>query len=149
MTDAFIYDHVRTPRGRGKKGSLHGIKPVDLVVGLVDEVVGSVEELVPTAKAWILENTKTPEDTVAAATQPWDRKGFRLPGSTANAVAPLAWLRSAPLALMAKHRGLYPAPEAAMSAVVECAGVGVCTSDYGQHKFERLRRPIYPLDAVG
>jgi len=33
------------------------------------------------------------------------------------------------------------------SAVVECAGVGVCTSDYGQHKFERLRRPIYPLDA--
>ena len=32
------------------------------------------------------------------------------------------------------------------SAVVECAGVGVCTSDYRQHKFERLRRPIYPLD---
>jgi microcystin degradation protein MlrC len=31
-------------------------------------------------------------------------------------------------------------------SVVECAGVGVCTSDYGQHKFERLRRPIYPLD---
>ena len=31
-------------------------------------------------------------------------------------------------------------------AVVECAGVGVCTSDYGQHKFQRLRRPIYPLD---
>jgi acetyl-CoA C-acetyltransferase len=38
VTDAFIYDHVRTPRGRGKKGSLHGIKPVDLVVGLVDEL---------------------------------------------------------------------------------------------------------------
>jgi hypothetical protein len=32
------------------------------------------------------------------------------------------------------------------SAVVECAGVGVCTSDYSQHRFERLRRPIYPLD---
>jgi microcystin degradation protein MlrC len=32
------------------------------------------------------------------------------------------------------------------SAVVECAGVGVCTSDYGQHRFQRLRRPIYPLD---
>ncbi len=31
-------------------------------------------------------------------------------------------------------------------AVVECAGVGVCTSDYSQHQFERLRRPIYPLD---
>jgi microcystin degradation protein MlrC len=31
-------------------------------------------------------------------------------------------------------------------AVVECAGVGVCTSDYGQHQFKQLRRPIYPLD---
>ena len=31
-------------------------------------------------------------------------------------------------------------------AVVECAGVGVCTSDYGQLKFEKVRRPIYPLD---
>src|SRR5271167_1320079 len=31
-------------------------------------------------------------------------------------------------------------------AVVECAGVGVCTSDYGQLKFTKVRRPIYPLD---
>jgi acetyl-CoA C-acetyltransferase len=31
MTDAFIYDHVRTPRGRGKKdGSLHEVPPVRL-----------------------------------------------------------------------------------------------------------------------
>ena len=34
--EAFIYDAVRTPRGRGKKGSLHGTKPLDLLVGLVD-----------------------------------------------------------------------------------------------------------------
>ncbi|HEX5612543.1 MAG TPA: M81 family metallopeptidase [Burkholderiales bacterium] len=32
-------------------------------------------------------------------------------------------------------------------AVVECAGTGVCTSDYSQLKFERVRRPVYPLDA--
>jgi microcystin degradation protein MlrC len=32
------------------------------------------------------------------------------------------------------------------AAVVECAGVGVCTSDYAQHRFEKLRRPIFPLD---
>ncbi len=32
------------------------------------------------------------------------------------------------------------------SAVVECAGVGVCTSDYGQLRFKKVRRPIYPLD---
>jgi microcystin degradation protein MlrC len=30
--------------------------------------------------------------------------------------------------------------------VVDCAGVGVCTSDYGQLKFNKVRRPIYPLD---
>jgi microcystin degradation protein MlrC len=31
-------------------------------------------------------------------------------------------------------------------AVVECTGVGVCTSDYGQLTFKNVRRPIYPLD---
>jgi acetyl-CoA C-acetyltransferase len=38
-TEAFVYDAVRTPRGRGKQnGSLHGVKPVTLVVGLIDEL---------------------------------------------------------------------------------------------------------------
>src|SRR5271169_5385025 len=31
-------------------------------------------------------------------------------------------------------------------AVVDCAGVGVCTSDYRQLQFNKIRRPIYPLD---
>jgi microcystin degradation protein MlrC len=31
-------------------------------------------------------------------------------------------------------------------AVVECAGTGVCTSDYSQLSFTRVRRPVYPLD---
>jgi microcystin degradation protein MlrC len=31
-------------------------------------------------------------------------------------------------------------------AVVDCAGVGVCTSDYSQLNFKNVRRPIYPLD---
>src|ERR1700710_715088 len=36
---AFVYDAIRTPRGKGKKnGALHEVKPVDLVVGLLDEV---------------------------------------------------------------------------------------------------------------
>jgi acetyl-CoA C-acetyltransferase len=40
MTDeAFIYEAIRTPRGRGKQnGSLHGTKPISLVVGLIDEL---------------------------------------------------------------------------------------------------------------
>ena len=33
-------------------------------------------------------------------------------------------------------------------ATVECAGVGVCTSDYSALRFKRVRRPIYPLDAI-
>jgi acetyl-CoA C-acetyltransferase len=39
MTEAYIYDAIRTPRGRGKKdGSLHSVKPIDLVVGLIHEI---------------------------------------------------------------------------------------------------------------
>ncbi|HSI25803.1 MAG TPA: acetyl-CoA C-acetyltransferase [Aeromicrobium sp.] len=39
MTEAFIYDAIRTPRGRGKSsGSLHEVKPVSLITGLLDEV---------------------------------------------------------------------------------------------------------------
>jgi acetyl-CoA C-acetyltransferase len=38
-TEAFVYDAIRTPRGRGKNtGSLHGTKPISLVVGLIDEL---------------------------------------------------------------------------------------------------------------
>jgi acetyl-CoA C-acetyltransferase len=39
MTEAFVYDAIRTPRGRGKKsGSLHEVKPISLVTGLIDEM---------------------------------------------------------------------------------------------------------------
>ncbi|HEY0486871.1 MAG TPA: acetyl-CoA C-acetyltransferase [Mycobacteriales bacterium] len=39
MTEAYIYEAIRTPRGRGKaNGSLHGVKPVSLVTGLLDEM---------------------------------------------------------------------------------------------------------------
>ena len=37
MTDAFIFDAVRTPRGKGKKdGSLHEVKPIDLAVCVLE-----------------------------------------------------------------------------------------------------------------
>ena len=32
--------------------------------------------------------------------------------------------------------------------VVECAGTGVCTSDYGLLAFKQVRRPIFPLDEL-
>lgn len=38
-TEAFVYDAIRTPRGRRKaNGALHGTKPIDLVVGLIHEL---------------------------------------------------------------------------------------------------------------
>ncbi|WP_172149055.1 acetyl-CoA C-acetyltransferase [Pseudomonas tumuqii] len=37
MTEAFIFDAVRTPRGKGKKdGALYSVKPVNLVAGLLN-----------------------------------------------------------------------------------------------------------------
>ena len=39
MAEAFVYDAIRTPRGRGKKtGSLHEVKPIELATGLIEEI---------------------------------------------------------------------------------------------------------------
>ena len=39
MTEAFIYDHVRTPRGRGKKdGSLHEVPSNRLAAGILESL---------------------------------------------------------------------------------------------------------------
>jgi len=47
-TDALVFDAIRTPRGKGKvNGSLHGTKPVDLVVGLMHEMLVRNERLDP------------------------------------------------------------------------------------------------------
>lgn len=46
---AFIYEAIRTPRGKGKRGALYGVKPVDLVVGLVHELRTRFPDLDPAA----------------------------------------------------------------------------------------------------
>jgi acetyl-CoA C-acetyltransferase len=47
-SDALIFDAIRTPRGRGKAdGALHTIKPIDLVVGLIDALLERNERLDP------------------------------------------------------------------------------------------------------
>src|SRR5664279_4748118 len=39
IPDAFVYDSIRTPRGRGKaSGALHEVRPIALVTGLIEEV---------------------------------------------------------------------------------------------------------------
>lgn len=51
--------------------------------------------------------------------------------------------------LMLKSRIHYRAGFKRMAReIVECAGVGVCTSNYGDLEFKNVRRPIYPLDGI-
>jgi acetyl-CoA C-acetyltransferase len=39
MNEAYVYDAIRTPRGKGKKdGSLHEVKPVNLLAGVLTEL---------------------------------------------------------------------------------------------------------------
>ncbi|MGH3614791.1 MAG: acetyl-CoA C-acetyltransferase [Pseudonocardia sp.] len=48
IPEAYLYDAIRTPRGRGKaSGSLYEVKPVSLVVGLIDEIRRRFPELDP------------------------------------------------------------------------------------------------------
>ncbi|MCX5043070.1 3-hydroxyacyl-CoA dehydrogenase NAD-binding domain-containing protein [Aldersonia sp. NBC_00410] len=88
-------------------------------IGLVDELVGSVDELVPAAKAWIKAN---PEGGV----QPWDKKGFKIPGGTPATPAFAANLPAVPGNLRKQLKGAnMPAPRAIMAAAVEGAQVDI------------------------
>ncbi|WP_454792127.1 3-hydroxyacyl-CoA dehydrogenase NAD-binding domain-containing protein [Mycolicibacterium lutetiense] len=90
--------------------------------GLVDELVGSVEELIPAAKAWIKAN---PE----AHTQPWDVKGYKMPGGTPSSPALAAILPSFPALLRKQLKGApMPAPRAILDAAVEGAQVDFDTA---------------------
>lgn len=91
-------------------------------IGLVDELVDSVEELVPAAKAWIKAN---PE----AHTQPWDQKGYKMPGGTPSHPALAAILPSFPALLKKQLKGApMPAPRAILDAAVEGAQVDFDTA---------------------
>ncbi|WP_068062979.1 3-hydroxyacyl-CoA dehydrogenase NAD-binding domain-containing protein [Nocardia xishanensis] len=88
-------------------------------IGLINEVVGSIEELVPAAKAWIKAN---PEGGV----QPWDKKGYKIPGGTPSTPAFAANLPAFPANLRKQLKGTnMPAPRAIMAAAVEGAQVDI------------------------
>jgi acetyl-CoA C-acetyltransferase len=66
MTEAFVYDAIRTPRGRGKTtGSLHGTKPISLVVGLLEELRKRNPEL----------DTSRVEDVILGCVSPVGEQG--------------------------------------------------------------------------
>lgn len=86
-----------------------------LEVGLVDQLVSSVDELVPAAKAWITEELKANPETVAV--QPWDRKGYKMPGGTPSSPALASILPSFPALLRKQLKGApMPAPRAILAA---------------------------------
>src|ERR1700694_3525582 len=90
-------------------------------IGLIDEVLPSIDELVPAAKAWIKAN---PE-----AQQPWDKKGYKIPGGTPSSPSLAAILPSFPSNLKKQLKGApMPAPRAILAAAVEGAEVDFDTA---------------------
>ncbi|GJF16362.1 fatty oxidation protein FadB [Mycolicibacterium cyprinidarum] len=91
-------------------------------VGLVDELVDSVEELVPAAKAWIKANPDS-------HTQPWDAKGYKMPGGSPSSPGLASILPSFPALLKKQLKGApMPAPRAILNAAVEGAQVDFDTA---------------------
>jgi 3-hydroxyacyl-CoA dehydrogenase/enoyl-CoA hydratase/3-hydroxybutyryl-CoA epimerase len=92
-----------------------------LEVGLVHELVSTVDELLPKAKEWIRAN---PE-----AAQPWDVKGFKIPGGSPSHPAFAANLPAFPANLRKQLKGAnMPAPRAILSAAIEGAQVDIDTA---------------------
>ncbi|GAA1023526.1 MULTISPECIES: 3-hydroxyacyl-CoA dehydrogenase NAD-binding domain-containing protein [Amycolatopsis] len=93
-----------------------------LELGLVHEVVDTVDELVPAAKAWIKAN---PEGGV----QPWDVKGYKIPGGTPSNPSFAANLPAFPANLRKQLKGApMPAPRAILAAAIEGSQVDFDTA---------------------
>ncbi|WP_200834629.1 3-hydroxyacyl-CoA dehydrogenase NAD-binding domain-containing protein [Amycolatopsis alkalitolerans] len=92
-----------------------------LEFGLVHELVSSVDELLPKAKEWVKAN---PE-----AAQPWDVKGYKIPGGSPSSPSFAANLPAFPANLRKQLKGApMPAPRAILAAAVEGAQVDIDTA---------------------
>jgi 3-hydroxyacyl-CoA dehydrogenase/enoyl-CoA hydratase/3-hydroxybutyryl-CoA epimerase len=92
-------------------------------LGIVDELVTSEDELLGAAKAWIA--SKAGEEV----TQPWDVKGYKIPGGTPSSPKLAANLPAFPANLRKQLKGAnYPAPHHIMAAAVEGAQVDFDTA---------------------
>lgn len=92
--------------------------------GLIDDVVREREELEPAARAWILAH----RDDADAAVQPWDRKGYRIPGGDANTPKVAQMIPAATAMLQQKTRGLLPAPERILDVAVQATRLDLETA---------------------
>jgi 3-hydroxyacyl-CoA dehydrogenase/enoyl-CoA hydratase/3-hydroxybutyryl-CoA epimerase len=91
-----------------------------LELGLVQGLSDNVEGLRAEALAWIAEHPD--------AVQLWDRKDYRMPGGPPSSPKIATGLAVAPAMLAQKTRGLYPAPQAVLEAMVEGAMVDYDTA---------------------
>ncbi len=92
--------------------------------GILDEIVASQDELVPAAKAWI---KAQPGDQPTV--QPWDVKGYKIPGGTPSNPKLAQNLPAFPANLRKQLKGAnYPAPHHIMAAAVEGAQVDFDTA---------------------
>ena len=89
-------------------------------LGLIQDTAETVEELMSKAIAWVKSNPKSQ--------QPFDVKGYKIPGGDPKTPAVAQVLAIAPAMLRDKTKGCYPAPEAIMAAAVEGAQVDVDTA---------------------
>jgi len=91
-----------------------------LEIGWIDGLASGVDELRALALAWIAEHPD--------ATQPWDRRDYKMPGGTPASPKIAAALAVAPAVLAQKTRGLYPATQAILETMVEGALVDYDTA---------------------
>ncbi|MBI4860540.1 MAG: enoyl-CoA hydratase/isomerase family protein [Candidatus Riflebacteria bacterium] len=88
--------------------------------GLIHELASDADDLMKKARAWILSGPPS--------VQPWDCKGYEIPGGTpANPrIAQMVFV--APGMVFEKTKGCYPAPRAILAAIVEGALVDFDTA---------------------
>jgi 3-hydroxyacyl-CoA dehydrogenase/enoyl-CoA hydratase/3-hydroxybutyryl-CoA epimerase len=95
-----------------------------LKLGLVHELVDADSDLRKTALTFIAASHNKPE----LCQHIWDSKDYKMIGGTPHSPEMAGMLTVAPAALKQKTRGLYPAPEAALAAMVEGAMVDFDTA---------------------
>ncbi|MDC0507906.1 3-hydroxyacyl-CoA dehydrogenase NAD-binding domain-containing protein [Luminiphilus sp.] len=90
-----------------------------LASGLIDAVIEDKDELLSAAKQWLLAN----KDDESARTQPWDTKGYKIPGGNIRnpQVAQMVTM-GAPM-IRKNTRGLLPAPEKIFDVAVQALTV--------------------------
>lgn len=93
---------------------------VGLKVGLIDELAQSQQHMLDMAQQWILAHPKV--------LQPWDEKHYKLPGGAVNHPKVAQMLAILPAMLRAKTKGVLPAPEKIVAAMVEGAQVDFDTA---------------------